>query len=73
MKRKVTITLEEHLIPRAKRYAASQGVSLSSLIEEALDRMTSRPTTGVVERWRGRFELADRDDDRYRALAAKYR
>lgn len=72
MKRKVTITLEADLVPRAKRYAASQGVSLSSLIEEALDRITARPQTGFVERWRGGFVLADRDDDRFRALTAKY-
>ncbi|MEZ4416138.1 MAG: DUF6364 family protein [Gemmatimonadota bacterium] len=72
MKRKVTITLEEDLIPRAKRYAASRGVSLSSLIETALDRLTTRPPGGFVDRWQGAFRLSELDDERYRALAAKY-
>ena len=33
MKQKLTITVDSKLLPIAKRYARSQGVSLSSLIE----------------------------------------
>ena len=36
MKTKLTITVDPEVVPAAKRYARSQGVSLSSLIEGAL-------------------------------------
>lgn len=71
MKKKLTITVDEDLVPRAKRYARSRGVSLSSLVEDALRDLTGPPGPAFVERWRGRFEPAGRDDDRYRALAEK--
>jgi post-segregation antitoxin (ccd killing protein) len=73
MKTKLTVTIDEELVPRAKRYARGQGVSLSSLIESALIEMTARGETAPFsERWRGAMVLADRDDERYRALAEKY-
>ena len=71
MKKKLTITVDEELLPRAKRYARARGVSLSSIIEESL-RDLAGSEVSFVERWRGRFEPADRDDERYRALAEKY-
>lgn len=36
MKRKLTLTVEENLLPVAKRYAKSRGLSLSSLVERLL-------------------------------------
>jgi post-segregation antitoxin (ccd killing protein) len=36
MKQKLTITVDGELVPMAKRYARSRGVSLSSLIETEL-------------------------------------
>ena len=36
MKQKLTITVDAELIPIAKRYARSRGVSLSSLVEQSL-------------------------------------
>jgi post-segregation antitoxin (ccd killing protein) len=73
MKTKLTITVDEELVPKAKRYARERGVSLSSLIEDALERMTApEEATSFVERWRGSMRLAERDDDRYRALIDKY-
>jgi len=73
MKKKLTLTIDEDLVPRAKRYARAQGVSLSSLVEEALARMTeSGDGPSFVDRWRGAMEPARRDDARYRALAEKY-
>lgn len=72
MKKKLTITVEETLIPHAKRYARRRGVSLSSLIEEALQRLTASGDTPFTQRWRGAFQAAGADDDRYRALAEKY-
>ena len=71
MKKKLTITVDEALLPRAKRYARAQGVSLSSIIEDALRDLAGTETT-FSERWRGQFEPSDHGDERYRAMAAKY-
>ena len=72
MKKKLTITVDGELLPRAKRYARSRGVSLSSLIEEALREMAGEEAPSFADRWRGRFEPAGKDDDRFTALAEKY-
>jgi hypothetical protein len=72
MKTKLTLTIDADLLPRAKRYARVRGVSLSSLVEDALRRLASDEATSFVGRWRGRFEAASRDDERFRALADKY-
>lgn len=72
MKKKLTITVDEKLIPRAKRHARRRGVSLSSLIEDALRRLTASGDTTFVERWRGAFEAVPGGDERYRGLAEKY-
>jgi hypothetical protein len=73
MKTKLTITIDRDILPQAKRYARARGVSLSSLIEEALRNLAAPDAASFAERWKGRFEMADRDDERYRALATKYR
>ena len=73
MKQKLTITVDAELVPIAKRFAKSRGVSLSSLIEQSLREATTRdvgPT--FTSRWRGRFRAAKREDDRYGVLAKKY-
>ncbi len=72
MKRKLTITVDEELIPVAKRHARSRGVSLSSLIENSLREATTQPSESFAARWRGKFRPARRDDPRYDALAKKY-
>lgn len=72
MKRKLTITVDSELLPRAKRYARSRGVSLSSLIEASLREVAVDDTPSFASRWRGRFEAAPQDDSRYEALARKY-
>jgi len=72
MKKKLTITVDAELIPRAKRYARGRGVSLSSLIEEALRETAGEEAPSFVDRWRGRFQPARGDDERFRALAEKY-
>jgi post-segregation antitoxin (ccd killing protein) len=64
MKTKLTVTIDEQLLPKAKQYARSRGVSLSRLIENALREM------GAGEA--GSFSLAGRDDERYRALTKKH-
>ena len=73
MKAKLTVTIEQELVPEAKRFARSRGVSLSQLIETTLrDEMADSSRGGFAERWRGKFEPADREDARYRHLAEKY-
>jgi hypothetical protein len=72
MKTKLTLTIDAQLVPRAKRYARARGVSLSSVVEEALERLSSDESQSFVDRWRGRFEGASKDDERFRALAEKY-
>ena len=72
MKKKLTITIDAEVLPRAKRYARSCGVSLSSLIERSLREATAEDTSTFASRWRGRFGAAHRDDPRYDTLAKKY-
>ena len=73
MKQKLTITVDAELIPAAKRYARSQGVSLSSLIEKSLRELAGENTPSFASRWRGKFQAADHEGDpRYDALAKKY-
>lgn len=72
MKTKLTITIDRELLPRAKRYARSQGVSLSGLVESALREITGPDTTSFTEKWTGQLQLADRDDERFKALLEKY-
>lgn len=73
MKTKLTVTIDRDLLPRAKRYARERGVSLSSLIEEALETMTGMEKTGsFVERWRGAMRLVEQEDERHRQLMDKY-
>jgi hypothetical protein len=75
MKRKLTLSVDEALIPRAKRYAARHRISLSTLVEDTLRRLVDEAgagSDGFAERWRGRLRAADRRDERYRALAEKY-
>ena len=72
MKKKLTITIDAELLPRAKRYARSRGVSLSSFIEQSLKEVAGEDSPSFATRWRGRFKPADRRGPRYDALARKY-
>lgn len=72
MKKKLTITIDAEVLPKAKRYARSCGVSLSSLIERSLREATDDNTSSFASRWRGRFKAAGRGDPRYDTLAGKY-
>jgi len=72
MKARLTVTIDEEILPRAKRFARSHGISLSQLIERGLREHDSGETRSFSERWRGAFRPAARSDDRYRRLARKY-
>jgi hypothetical protein len=57
----------------AKRYARRRGVSLSSLVEEALREMIEPgDSVSFSTRWRGTLVPAEHDDERYRYLMRKY-
>ena len=43
MKKKLTLTIEEHIILRAKEYARNSDRSLSELIESYLHKITALP------------------------------
>jgi len=72
VKRKLTVTVDEEVLPLAKRYARARGVSLSSVVEQSLWTAVREDSPSFSSRWRGRFRPADRDDPRYAALAEKY-
>ena len=72
MRTKLTVTIDEELLPKAKRHARSQKMSLSWLIESALRGLTAEDRPSFSRRWRGRFRPAGRKDKRYAALAKKY-
>lgn len=72
MKQKLTITVDAELLPIAKRYARSRGVSLSSLIEQSLREVAGQYAPSFSSRWRGKFRAAKRNDPRYDSLAKKY-
>ena len=72
VKTKLTITIDEDLIPVAKEHARSQRKSLSGVIESALRSLTAGDRGSFAQRWRGRFRPSHRKDERYKALAKKY-
>jgi predicted transcriptional regulator len=72
MKTKLTITVDRELVPKAKRYARARGMSLSAVIEDALRSLAGDEGESFVDRFRGAFVLAERDDERYRALVKKH-
>lgn len=72
MKAKVTLTIDEALLPKAKRYARMQGVSLSELVEKSLRNLIARKQASFSSRWRGEFQPANRKDTRYKQLSNKY-
>lgn len=76
MKQRLTITVDAEVAPVAKRYARSRGMSLSSLVEQALRELTADMEPSFAEQWAGAWEGKLRppegDDPRYEYLARKY-
>lgn len=74
---KLTLSVDERVIERAKTYARARGTSLSGLVEQMLDFAVSgsdRPgiTPPVLSRLRGSLKGVDRRDY-HRYLERKYR
>ncbi len=72
VKTKLTVTIDAELIPRAKQYARTRGLSLSQVIENALRDLSAEENVSFSKRWRGKFHADERDDERYEHLARKY-
>jgi Family of unknown function (DUF6364) len=72
MKTKLTLTIEEDLIPQAKRYAEAQNDSLSGVVEKALRDLTRIKEIPFSKRWSGKFTASRRASTRYKALARRY-
>jgi antitoxin component of RelBE/YafQ-DinJ toxin-antitoxin module len=72
MKSKLTLTIDENLIPQAKRYAEARGDSLSGLVEKTLQDLTQTKEMPFSRRWRGKFKASRRVATRYKALARCY-
>lgn len=68
MKRKLTLNVDENLLSVAKRYAKSQGLSLSSLVECLLRDATGHHETSFASSWRGKFRPAECGDARYDSI-----
>ena len=74
---KLTLSVDERVVARAKQYARRRGTSVSGLVEQLLDLAASSSehrdvTPPVLSRLRGSIKGVDLDDYR-RYLARKYR
>ena len=74
---KLTLSVDDRVIVRAKRYARGQGTSVSRLVERLLDLAasssdTTRPATPVLEQLRGSLKGGSLADY-HRHLEHKYR
>jgi hypothetical protein len=72
---KLTLSVDERVVRRAKRYAADQGTSISKLVGGFLDAL-SRPVeeteeTPILKQIRGVISRGDEEDHR-RHLRKKY-
>ena len=74
---KLTLSVDNRVVSRAKQYAKRQGVSVSQMVEAYLAAVAEPPSsaTGAAPILRSiRGVLKDADIDEYRKhLAAKYR
>lgn len=73
MKTKLTVSIDEELLPKARRLARQRGLSFSELVETSLRLVTEESESrSFSQRWRGKFQPADKNDERYKALAKRY-
>ena len=72
---KLTLSVDERVVSRAKRYARKQGVSVSQMVEaylEAVAEPTPTPDAPILRSLRGVLKKADVEAYK-RHLGAKYR
>jgi hypothetical protein len=73
---KLTLSVDEKVVKRAKRFAEKRGTSVSRLVEQFLDILARPPRaeddTPMLRQLRGILKRGDREDYR-RHLLEKYR
>lgn len=73
---KLTLSVDEGVVRRAKRFAEKRGTSVSQMVQQFLDLLARPPKpeedTPVLRRLRGILKKGDREDYREH-LVAKYR
>ncbi len=75
---KLTLSVDDKVVKRAKRYAEERGTSVSRLVQQFLDLLARPPAleedarTPVLRRLRGILKKGDREDYRQH-LTEKYR
>ncbi len=73
---KLTLSVDENVVQRAKRFAEKRGTSVSQLVQQFLDLLARPPKpeedTPVLRQLRGILKKGDREDYREH-LVAKYR
>jgi hypothetical protein len=74
---KLTLSVDERVVERAKRYARERGTSVSGLVEQLLDLAASGSTVAgvappILSKLRGSIRKIDEKDYR-RYLERKYR
>jgi hypothetical protein len=72
MKTKLTLTIDQEILPWAKKYARSRNISLSQLVETRLSELIQPEPVSFSDKWRGRFSPANKKTERYKLLAKKY-
>lgn len=76
MKHRLTLTIDPAVARRAKKLAHARKTSVSGLVEQFL---RSAPIAGqqthpsIVERWAGKFKLAETEPNDLRMLSVKRR
>ncbi len=77
MTSKLTLSVDDQVVRRAKKYAADRGTSVSRLVEQYLDQISRPPpqrVTPVLQRLRGCLAGLSLDEKDYRKhLERKYR
>jgi len=73
---KLTLSVEESVVGRAKKYAAARGTSVSRLVEDYLrliaeDAIQEKAATPVLARWRGTLKGSRADGGDYRRYLEK--
>jgi antitoxin component of RelBE/YafQ-DinJ toxin-antitoxin module len=74
---KLTLSVDERVVSRAKRYARKQGVSVSQMVEAYLEAVAepsaaATPDAPILRSLRGSLKKADVESHK-RHLATKYR
>ena len=70
--------LTQRILDKALQLPRDERVEMARVLLLSADSPADQPAAATAEgmtfseKWRGRFEPAERDDERYRALAQKY-